>query len=280
MPALPDKIKSDIRTGMYLIQLIIILVLSGGSCKEAIDGVTIQQANRNELFENRDSFPAWVDIAYITGRFDPSVHPDFALIPLKYADKEGQYIRKDVLNAFTEMFEAAERDGIKLQVRSATRNFDRQKLIWENKWSGKTLLESGINALKDISEPVMRAKKILEYSSMPGTSRHHWGTDIDLNAFENEWFEKGEGLRLYRWMLEHASEYGFCQPYTSFSNERRTGYFEEKWHWTYMPVSSILTNYAALNLKNEMISGFEGADSAIQIGIVENYVLGIHPSCK
>lgn len=280
MHVLPDKRKPDFRIAMYLIQLILILILSGGSCKQVNDGLPLEQTNSNQILEYRDSFPSWINIDYVTGRFDPMLHPDFAIIPLKYADKKGQYIRKDVLKAFTAMFEAAGKDGIKLQIRSATRNFDRQKMIWENKWTGKTLLENGINALKEINDPVKRAKKILEYSSMPGTSRHHWGTDIDLNAFENEWFEKGEGLRLYRWMLEHASEYGFCQPYTSFSDERRTGYFEEKWHWTYMPVSSILTNYAALKLKNEMISGFEGAETAIQIGIVENYVLGIHPNCK
>ncbi|NJK84501.1 MAG: M15 family metallopeptidase [Saprospiraceae bacterium] len=43
--------------------------------------------------------------------------------------------------------------------------------------------------------PQERALKILKYSSMPGTSRHHWGTDIDLNSFSNSYFEQGEGKK-------------------------------------------------------------------------------------
>lgn len=128
------------------------------------------------------------------GKFDPSNHPDFMEIPAKYRDEKVRYLRRDVMSKFAEMADAAAKEGIKLVIRSATRNFEDQKRIWENKWNGITLLEDGrkANAIKD---EFLRAKSILLYSSMPGTSRHHWGTDIDINAFENSWFESGAGAR-------------------------------------------------------------------------------------
>ena len=115
---------------------------------------------------------------------------------------------------------------------------------------------------------------------MPGTSRHHWGTDIDLNAFNNAWFAEGKGLKLYNWLITHAHEYGFCQPYTKKGQERPDGYNEEKWHWSYTPVSKPLLHEARKTLKNEMIQGFMGSKQAVSIDVVTKYVLGINSNCK
>ena len=68
------------------------------------------------------------------GKFDPDAHADFESIPIQYADREGMYIRKDVFTAYKKMYEAAKKDGVNLQIRSATRNFFYQKGIWERKW--------------------------------------------------------------------------------------------------------------------------------------------------
>jgi D-alanyl-D-alanine carboxypeptidase len=218
-------------------------------------------------------------IDYLMGKFDPATHPDFTAIPAKYRDEEIRYIRKDVLVAFIALYDAAVKDGFFLKIRSATRNFDNQKRIWENKWTGKTILEDGTKATKDIHDEVTRAKKILEYSSMPGTSRHHWGTDMDFNSFDNNWFEKGEGLKLYQWMQTNANKFGFCQPYSPLGGDRQSGYFEEKWHWTYMPISMVITEQAKSKLTNEMIKGFLGSNTAKEIDVVNHYILGVSPSC-
>lgn len=219
------------------------------------------------------------DTDYIMGKFDPSKHVDFTIIPAKYRDAEVRYIRKDVLDGFIKMYNDARKDGVILVIRSATRNFENQKRIWESKWTGKTILEDGTNAAKDIKNNVDRARKILEYSSMPGTSRHHWGTDVDFNNFDNSWFEHGEGQKLYQWMVANAHKYGFCQTYTSMGSDRSTGYSEEKWHWTYMPISSEITKQAKMKITNEMIAGFLGAETAVNIDVLNNYILGISPSC-
>ena len=221
-----------------------------------------------------------INIDYCMGKFEPKSHDDFVSIPIKHADRKGMYMRADAFSAFEKMSEGAKKEGIYIQIRSAARNFDYQKGIWERKWTGATKLSDGTDISKDIAAPIAKSLKILEYSSMPGTSRHHWGTDIDLNAFNNEYFEKGEGRKVYDWLIANGSNYGFCQPYTPKGTNRPNGYNEEKWHWSYQPISQGITDYAKQNMKNEMISGFLGAETAADIDVVNKYVLGINNGCK
>ncbi len=214
---------------------------------------------------------------YVMGRFDPATRNDFIEVDSQYADRAGLYLRKDAYEAFLAMYRHALKDGIQLQIKSATRNFYAQKAIWEAKWTGQRLLEGGENLAETTPDPKERALKILRYSSMPGSSRHHWGTDIDLNNLENHWFEEGRGLHEYKWLQDNAHLYGFCQPYTT---GRPFGYFEERWHWSYLPVATRLTTYAREHMKNEMIDGFLGSETAPMIDIVNKYVLGINEECK
>ena len=233
----------------------------------------VEASETKDTLELEDTFT----VEYIMGHFDPATHPDFVKVDLKHADREGLYLRRDTYDAFVKMYEHALKDSIRLQIRSATRNFNYQKGIWEAKWTGVRLIEGGENLAETTPDQKERALKILRYSSMPGTSRHHWGTDIDLNSFENSWFEKGEGLDIYNWLKAHAHEYGFCQPYSA---GRPTGDWEERWHWTYMPVSQKLTALAAKELKNEMIQDFLGSETAVMIDVVNKYVLAINEECK
>lgn len=227
---------------------------------------------------NADTVPFNVD--YLCGRFDPARHPDFALIRPEHASKSDMYMRRDAYEAFCAMYEAALRDGVRLRIVSAARNYARQKAIWEAKWEGRALVEGGTNLKETVPDPVERARRILRFSSMPGTSRHHWGTDIDLNDLENDWFEKGEGLRIYTWLRTHAADYGYCQPYTAKGPERPHGYEEEKWHWSWMPVSRPLTRLAEERLRDEDLQGFLGDHTAETIGVVRHFVLGIAPECR
>ncbi|MEP7323260.1 MAG: M15 family metallopeptidase [Saprospiraceae bacterium] len=214
-------------------------------------------------------------LQYIMGKFEPAKHPLFTKIPSAYSVKT-EYLRKETLEAFIMMANAAQKDGIKLKILSATRNFNAQKTIWENKWTGKTLVGKGQNLAKTQKDPVKRAQIILEYSSMPSTSRHHWGTDMDLNSLSNDYFASGEGKKIYDWLTGHAAAFGFCQPYTA---GRLNGYHEEKWHWTYMPVSKPLTDFCQKKMFNNKITGFLGSQTAPTIDIVKKYMLGINPEC-
>jgi len=215
---------------------------------------------------------------FVMGKFNPKQHKNFIKVEPKYANRKGLYLQKETYDAFKKMYSAAQKAGIKLQIRSASRNFDYQKGIWERKWTGKTKV-SGKNLAKTQANFVQRAKTILRYSSMPGSSRHHWGTDIDLNSFENSWFSQGKGLKLYTWLQNNAAHYGFCQVYTQKGAQRRTGYEEEKWHWSYRPLASQYTNFAKQKIRPEYFTGFKGAEAAKDVNIVNHYILGINPAC-
>ena len=241
--------------------------------KEVLDTIQIKE-------EPVVPYEVKYDSAFLMGHFTPKGHPDFVEIDIKYADRAGQYMHREAYKAFKQMWKAAREENINLIIRSATRNFDYQKGIWERKWNGQTTLSDGTNASKDISNDVERSLKILEYSSMPGTSRHHWGTDIDFNAFDNAYFESGEGKMIFDWLEINASTFGFARPYTEKGEDRPHGYNEEKWHWSYLPLSTKMTQDAEHQLKDEMIKGFKGDQTPPQIGVVEKYILGIHKSCK
>ncbi len=227
-----------------------------------------------------DSIGGIPTYTYITGKFDPAQHPDFVEVADRYTDGDPYLLHRDTYTAFERMHAAALQDGVRLRIVSATRNFERQKQIWEAKWNGQRLLEGTEKANEVYPDPADRARAILRYSSMPGTSRHHWGTDMDLNALNNDYFGEGRGRELYDWLTTHAAEYGFCQPYTAKGPERPDGYEEERWHWSFLPLATRLTDYAAGNLKDADISGFDGAEAAPRIEVVRNYVLGVSPDCK
>lgn len=215
-----------------------------------------------------------IDKNYLLGKFEPSKDSRFVQPLAKYTRRIAghDYLRKETYDAFVKMYEAASKDGVKLEIISATRNFDDQKKIWENKWTGKIIVEG--KYLSTISDSLERALIIMHFSSMPGTSRHHWGTDMDLNSWENSYFEKGEGKKIYQWLTTHASEFGFCQPYTS-KISGRTGYEEEKWHWSYVPLSNFFLKEYKKQIRYSDITGFLGSETALSLQVIGKYVDGV-----
>ncbi len=269
--------------------LVILLLFGLLACGEKPEKKGVKQAinSKKQVEEPKQqpnaskglSMDSSITVAYIMGKFDPAQDDRFVEINIQYASREGMLLREEAYEAFKRMYEAAKNEGVSLKILSATRNFDYQKGIWERKWTGQRILSNGKNAAQAYPDPKDRALKILEYSAMPGISRHHWGTDIDLNAFNNSYFERGEGAKIYQWLVANAPSFGFCQPYTPKGPDRPNGYNEEKWHWSYMPISQPLTRGARELLKDGMIKGFKGDEVCEPIGMVENYVLGISEDC-
>ncbi|MGB1011458.1 MAG: M15 family metallopeptidase [Thiolinea sp.] len=225
--------------------------------------------------------PSNESLEFLTGQFSPAKHPNFVRLGSNYSSRSNMYLQKEAYEAFKAMYKAAKKDGVRLVIRSAARNFNTQRTIWEGKWNGKRKVGGVLNIDKKIPDPVKRALKILEYSSMPGSSRHHWGTEIDLNSFDNKWFTSGKGKKLYQWLEQNAARFGYCQPYTAKGPDGRgSGYNEERWHWSYTPLAGPYTEQAAQQLRSDMIRGFKGGKTAESVKIVEHYVLGINPACR
>ncbi len=221
--------------------------------------------------------------AYLTGRFNPAKHKGFVKLTKTALPSSGNhhYLRAETVKALLQMYRDLKKDHpeAKFWIQSSTRNWYSQKAIWERQWNGKTLV-GGKNLSKSLRDPEKRARRILQYSSMPGTSRHHWGTDFDICVLKNRYYETGNGAVIYRWLKINASRYGFCQPYTA---DRTEGYKEERWHWSYVPLSSrFRQNWNRLfqDHPEELRKGgnFAGAATALKWAPV--YVNSIGPECQ
>lgn len=203
----------------------------------------------------------------LLGKIEPSEHEDFIMVSHRWTT-QNTYLRKEAYYAFVEMATAAETDGIHLLIVSGTRNYRRQKEIWEEKWQTFP------------GNDTSKAGDILEYSSMPGTSRHHWGTDLDINTVEADYFETPTGKKVYKWLKENAWKYGYFQPYNKLGDHRDSGYKEEKWHWSYFPISYRLLKAYNKIIEYPDINGFSGSELSKEWGVLENYVNGIHSPRK
>lgn len=207
--------------------------------------------------------PGQYSRAELIGDINPAKSKAFSKIKSKYTTKPNAYLRDEVYSSFKRMYKAAEKDGIQLIIISATRSKNYQAGIWNRKWNSFGGSEND------------RAERILQYSSMPGTSRHHWGTDFDLNNLENEYFESGSGLEVYKWLQANASDFGFYQPYTLFDAYRDKGYKEEKWHWSYYPIASKMQRAYTHLIDYKDLNGFDGSDFAADLDVINNYVNGV-----
>lgn len=143
-------------------------------------------------------------------------------ISSQFTNKE-EFVHQNVYPALMTMISAAKQDGIDLSIVSAYRSYAHQRRIWENKWGSASDTDAD------------KARNILRYSSFPGTSRHHWGTDIDFNSVALDYWSSAKGRTTHRWLANNAPKYGFCQVYAPGRNK---GYSDEPWHWSHMPTAN------------------------------------------
>lgn len=243
-----------------MIRLIVVclFVLVLNSCKKEIPRLKTDIKESEKLIKSKFNYSK----DFVLGKFNYKRDTGFVKVDPKYSSKS-IYLNREVYEAFKRMYNSAKEEGVELNIISGTRSFYEQKFIWERKWKKYNKYR-----------PIERAKKILEYSSMPTTSRHHWGTDIDLNNLNNSYFGKGKGLREYEWLLKNGKLYGFYQVYTSKGNGR-TGYNQEKWHWSYLPLASKYLSYLNDNITYSDIVGFKGSELAEETRILSEYVNGV-----
>lgn len=220
---------------------------------------------------------------YVTGQFRPSEHPHFISLASANIPARDRHIflRREAARKLARLitdFRKTYPDK-KIWVASAHRNFNRQRHIWEAKWSGQRPVE-GRNLRLVIPDGLNRARKILEYSAIPGASRHHWGTEVDFNRLNNRYYQHGAGQTLYHWLQKNAARYGFCQPYTA---GRGKGHREEKWHWSYQPLATLYQQkwrelYAMDTKKFQQQARFQGNRVAAMLAPI--YQENINNQCK
>lgn len=177
---------------------------------------------------------------------------------------------------------AAKKEGIHLTSRSSYRSFHFQRQTWNrrmNKWLEKGFtLEQALN-------------KNLHYVAIPGTSRHHWGTDVDLLDASQKLPEEGLPIKhfkaegryfaMYNWLQKNAHHFDFHLVYTE--NTARKGFQFEPWHYSFAPLAKpllkemLLIDYQKLWEPHKIV-GKELMTASFMKKYLVDYLLGINRS--
>lgn len=157
-------------------------------------------------------------------------------------------LHREVVEPFLALRAAAAKEGIDITPSSAFRDFRSQAEIWNRKFRGeRPLYDRAGNPREHASlneEQIVEA--ILVWSAVPGASRHHWGSEIDVydraampegyrvKLLPEEYVPGGVFARLAAWLDENVHRFGFFRPY----DRDRGGVYPEPWHISYAAVSS------------------------------------------
>lgn len=179
--------------------------------------------------------------------------------------------------AFSAMQSAAAQEGIEIRVASGFRSFDRQLAIWNAKATGqRDCLDDAGNCLNlSRMSDFQAVQAIMRFSALPGASRHHWGTDLDvydtarigedyaLQLVEAEYRQGGPFHELDLWLSGHAGEFDFYRPYASDCG----GVAAEAWHISYRPLAQ---RYSSALSTAGLARVLLDADMALKEPVLEN----------
>jgi LAS superfamily LD-carboxypeptidase LdcB len=161
--------------------------------------------------------------------------------------ESGVALHEHAVGPFAKLCDAARAEGFALTPISAFRDFDRQLSIWNAKFAGERPVLDAAGRVLDAMQlsPGERVAAILVWSALPGASRHHWGTDLDLfdaNAISpgyrvqltaEEFCAGGPFAPLSDWLEGNASRFGFFRPFRGILS----GVQSEPWHFSFAPVA-------------------------------------------
>lgn len=184
----------------------------------------------------------------------------------------GHFLTRATASAFAQMSQAALLDGIHVNIASSYRSFERQAHIWNRKFRGETVVFDShgqpISNWANLSEDV-RIFAILRWSALPGASRHHWGTDLDI--YSSALLPIGQKLQLTpeeydthtgyfasltTWLDENMQRFGFFRPYSA----DKGGIAPEPWHLSFHPEAMRYQQQFSIEilhdtLRNHLIEG-------------------------
>lgn len=176
----------------------------------------------------------------------------------------------EAVASFLSMRDAAREHGIDLTPRSSFRDFEAQLGIWNRKWLGERPLydRQGLPLDRRQLSDTQAVDAILCWSAIPGGSRHHWGSDVDVidaaavpvgynvELLPSEYASDGIFARLSLWLDANMRRFGFYRPYRT----ERGGVSPEPWHLSYAPVSQAALESLSLSTLRRVLdaSSIEG----------------------
>ena len=206
-------------------------------------------------------------------------------------DDLGAALHVDVLDPFLAMQADAQRDGIQIEIVSAFRDFEAQERIWNLKWRGERTLYDREGAPRDHASltPLELVDAILCWSALPGASRHHWGSELDVidraavpegyrvQLLPAEAAPGGVFHALHCWLDVNMARYGFFRPYRSF----RGGVLPEAWHLSYAHVSTAALSALTPHLIAQAVRGSDMLGKELVVSCIpelhRRYVVNIDP---
>jgi hypothetical protein len=214
----------------------------------------------------------------------------YGLSETQLVNYESFLMERRTLEAFLNLKQGALLAGFELCICSAYRNFDRQLAIWNAKANGqRSLLDANSQDINPFSlTPDELIDAILLWSALPGASRHHWGTDLDvfdakaitkaeLQLVSHEYQLGGPCYALHQWLMENGPKYGFYFPFQA----NLSGVSPEPWHISYFPVAATyLANFdshALHQLIEQSDINPKGALLARLTSIVDSHVRFVAP---
>ena len=192
----------------------------------------------------------------------------------------GQTVHTQLLEPLQGLTQRAAQQGFDLCVASGFRSFERQLIIWNAKAEGlRPVLDDQNNVVNLAAlDTLQRVTAIMRYSALPGASRHHWGSDIDIydraaladgtsvQLLPSESAEDGPFYNFHQWLntlLQRDDCEGFYRPY----NVDRGGVAPEPWHFSYAPMASGYQSSLTLPVLFEAI---DSADIGFKATILDN----------
>ena len=153
-------------------------------------------------------------------------------------------------DAFLKMQKAAAADGVTVWMQSGYRSVKYQTNLYEKK----------TQYYRDKGYDEATAKeKAAAIVNPPGYSEHNCGLAADLNSPEHTGLDEGfENTAAFRWLCEHAGEYGFILRYPKGA-EDKTEITYEPWHWRYVGTE----NAARINASGLCFEDYIAAVQAI-----------------
>ncbi len=155
-------------------------------------------------------------------------------------------VHKSLVIPLCNLKKQAKTAGFELCIASGFRSFQRQLEIWNAKARGeRTVLNNEGRPLQRLSVSKTELMfAMLRWSALPGASRHHWGSDVDiydakaispsnLQLLPCEYQESGPCAALHRWLRSHLQADQFFWPYC----QDLGGVAPEPWHLSYRPIA-------------------------------------------
>ncbi|MEE4661106.1 MAG: M15 family metallopeptidase [Halieaceae bacterium] len=201
--------------------------------------------------------------------------------------------------AFQALQHEAAAAGFDLQIASGFRSFERQRAIFNAKATGKRPVhdDEGVELSLEQLDDSARLHAILRFSALPGASRHHWGSDIDVydaaavpegyavQLSPAEVADNGVFGPLHRWLdarIDAADAFGFYRPY----DRERGGVAPERWHLSYAPEARVSEAAFSTDVLQRTLSALPAgrelamADQVMAAlpGLVERYVRAVAPA--